>query len=674
MAAPSRVRVRASLVAPALALGAACALAQAEDPAARRVLDLAAMPLEELMEVEVSAVSRRARRAGDVAAAVHVITREDIRRAGLASVPEALRLVPGLHVARINASSWAIAARGFNGRANNKLLVQVDGRSVYSPLFSGVFWDMQDLPLEDLDRIEVILGPGGTLWGANAVNGIINIVTRSAAETHGAVVEAGTGTLDRANLAARYGTALGGDLHLRVHAKHRRHDELETAAGAGAGDDWHATRAGFRADWRATGRDELMLQGELQSGRVDQTALLTSLAAPAVVPTAETLRATGAHLLARWQRRLGHGARTELQVYWDHVRRDEAIADSRADVLDLDFQHHLAARGRHELAWGFGYRLAATRLDGSFTLSLDDPRRHDQVFSAFVLDRIRLRDDLSLSLGSKIEHNDFTGIELQPSARLVWNASERHSLWAAVTRAVRTPTPVDAGLRLNQAALPGTPPVLVSVLGSPDLDAEEVIALEAGFRGAIRPDLTLDVALFYNRYDDLHAPATGAPRLALSPAPARVVQPLPLGNLLEAESYGLEAQASWQPARRWRLTAGYALLETRARPAAPGVGGEILVEGASPEQQLQLHSRLDLGHGLAFDTSVYQVDRLRAFDAPGYTRLDLRLGWQPHDGLEASLGVRNLLDDRHPEFPSRVETLQPSEVPRSLYARALWRW
>jgi len=623
------------------------------------------------MEVQVTSVARKAQAVGDTAAAVHVVTREDIRRAGLSSIPEALRLVPGLQVARFNAHQWAISARGFNARTANKLLVLIDGRSVYSPLFSGVFWDMHDLPIEDLDRIEVILGPGGTLWGANAVNGIINIVTRGAAETQGVAVELGAGSPETADATVRYGGRLGEAGHFRLYARHREHDEFDLTSGAGADDAWRVARGGFRADLEPSHRDAFTLAGDLQSGRLDQTVKLASIAPPGQFPTADTLDTRGAHLLGRWLRDHQSGAQTTVQTYWDHVRREEAVAEQRVNVFDIDVQHRLAPLGAHEITWGFGYRLSAIDLDGSFTISLSDTERHDQVLSAFVHDRIRLRDDLALSLGSKLEHNDFTGFEAQPSARLAWNVTERHSVWAAATRAVRTPTPSETTLRFNQTALPGAPPRLISFFGEDELGSEKVAAFEIGFRGEVLPRVSLDVAAFYNRYEDLISTRAGTPRLEPGP---RVLVPFRFGNLIDGETFGLEAVANWRPVERWSLRAAYTWLEVDVHGKTASAGGVELAEGSDPEQQVQLHSRLDLRHDLAFDASLYWVDRLQAFDLPSYTRLDLRLAWRPTPGLEASVGALNVLDDRHAEFGDASDTVLASEVPRAFYGRLVWRW
>lgn len=608
--------------------------------------DLKKLSIEELMEIDVTSVSRRAERLNQAAAAIVVVTQEDLRRAGVNSLPEALRLINSLQVARQTQRSWAINARGSNTTTSNKLLVLIDGRSVYTPLFSGVFWDVQDTLLEDVERIEVVRGPGATLWGANAVNGIINVVTKRAADTQGGLVTAGAGNEERGFGGVRYGGTIGASGFYRVYGKRFDRDELVLADGAGARDPMRMGQAGFRADWKGAGRDAFTLQGDAYEGRVGE-------------PTRDDTDVDGGNLLGRWSRTLSEDAGLDLQVYWDRTHRDiPGLFEEHLDVFDLDFQHRLPVAERHDLVWGFGYRHHRDRVGNSPTIAFLPARRDFDLVSLFAQDEVSLLDDrLALTFGTKLEHNDSTGLEVQPSVRAAWKASDRRTLWAAVSRAVRTPT------RIDEDFVAFGPGGQVRIQGSRDFESETLLAWELGYRIQPTPDLLLDVAAFYDVYDDLRS----------QEPPADRPFPILLANKLEAEAWGIELRGNFQPLQGWRVQAAWAWLgqdrhlDPDSRDPTRGAG-----EGNDPEHRASLRSLLDLPGGFELDGGLRYVSALPSPAVDAYTELDLRLGWRASDALELSLVGQNLLHESHAEFGPA--TALREEVQRSLYGKATWRF
>ncbi len=596
---------------------------------------LRSMSIQELLEVPVTTVSRRPQKYADAAAALFVISREDIRRSGATNVPELLRMVPGVQVARIDASKWAISARGFNGRYANKLLVQMDGRTLYTPLYSGVYWDVQDTLLEDVERIEVIRGPGATLWGANAVNGIINIITRSAYETESALLSAGLGDEERAVGAFRYGSRIGDAASFRVYAKGFERDGGRYFSGEQAPDDASDRRVGFRADLDASQADSLTLQGDYYEGAAGAAVAAGPVRLEAASET------SGANLLARWSRRLGADAAMELQFYYDHSSRSNWSLHEERDTYDLDFQHHFTAGGNHALVWGAGYRLTRDdirKVPGS-PPDFHPARRDAATFSAFVQDDISLLDgSVHLIVGSKLEHNDYTGWEVQPNVRGLWNLETGTTLWASVSRAVRTPSRLESDVTIV------SDPLTHVIQGNPDMRAERLNAYELGLRMQPLGNLSLDLAAFYNDYDHLQ---TYEPDGPFFPPPFTLV----FDNGMRGSSHGLELAVNWDVSRNWRLKAAYSHLKMDLEPK-PGSRDPLSPQqwDRAPEDQFSLRSLLDLGEDWELDGSLYYVGALPHTEVSSYWRLDLRLGWHPLPGLELSLLARNLLDDGRPEF------------------------
>jgi len=610
--------------------------------AAQASPSLADLSLEELANVEITSVSRRPERLADAAASIYVITSDDIRRSGATSLPEALRLAPNLQVARIDASQYAISARGFNNAIGNKLLVLVDGRTIYTPLFSGVFWDQQDVMLEDVERIEVISGPGATLWGANAVNGVINVITRPARDTQGALLSLHGGNLDSGG-AFRYGGTLGGDGHYRAYAKVGQLQNTKTASGAAVADGRDFGQAGFRADRRA-GRDGFTLQGDGYQGRSEQRAPFLG-----VIPIGR-VETSGVNLLGRWTRTLERGGELQLQAYFDHTEHEDPLLyRPRSDVVDLQFQHGIPLPSQ-KLLWGAGYRRAHDDIPAGVFFAFVPPSRGLNWTNVFVQDEIALGRGVGLTLGVKLESNDYSGVETLPSVRLSWKASERSLVWTALSRAVRAPARLDHDIRSL-----GIGPPFTIILGGPDFEAEVANVLEIGYRAQPTGALSYSATAFVHQWDRLRSG---------QPAPAFVQ------NMIEGDTYGFEAWGNWQVTRAWRLSAGGTTLREhlRLKPGSTDPTGPSAL-GNDPEFQWMLRSSLNVAANQDFDLAVRRVGALPNPAVPSYTALDLRYAWRARRDLELSLTLQNAADPGHPEFnaaPGR------SEIARSVLAAVRW--
>ena len=643
--------------------------------------------LEELANIEVTSVSRCAESLADAPAAIFVITREDIRRSGATTIPELFRRVPGMNVARVDANKWAVSARGFNDRFANKLLVQIDGRTVYSPIFSGVFWDTMDYPLEDIERIEVVRGPGASTWGANAVNGVINILTKSSANTRGGLFSGGGGTEEQGFGTLRYGGALGDGGDYRLYAKGSNRD-----AGFGVSpapfDDWSGVRGGFRADWQASGVHDLTLQGDYFHSGAARIDFRPQPAAPFVYTNAEREISNGANVLARWTRALDADSGWTLQAYWDHLHRRSTgeILMFNMDTLDVDFQHTSTLGERHHVVWGLGYRamdadLTDSRFNG-FILAWDRHQRRLHTPSAFAQDQISLVEDrLGVTLGTKIEHNDLTGVEVQPTARLLWTPTAGQTLWAAMSRAVRTPTLFEDQRSVTQAPVSPQPGVtaFTRIVANPDLSSEEVMAYELGYRGQVTHASNVDVAVFYNVYDDLKVFApTGSTTIG---APAGTSFRLSTHrNQMQGETYGLELGARWNPRVRWQLYGAYSLLRMnlRADAALPATSRAMseAAEQQSPTQQVFLQSSLDLPSNAEMDLIGRFVGRLTGFQQPvdDYISMDLRVGWTPHEKVLVEVVGQNMLDNHHLEVGGSILAGPLHEAQRGIYGKVAISW
>ncbi|ETX02798.1 MAG: TonB-denpendent receptor [Candidatus Entotheonella factor] len=646
-------------------------------------VDLTEMSIEEVLQLEVTSAAKKPQKLGNAAAAIFALTADDIRRSGATSIPEALRMVPGLQVARIDSNKWAITSRGFNGRFANKLLVLIDGRSVYTPSFSGVYWEVQDTLLADLDRIEVIRGPGAALWGANAVNGIINIITKHARDTQGGLLTAGAGTEERGTGSLRYGTALSDTAFLRIYAKYFNRDGSVDTEGRSTPDAWETIRSGVRLDWQATNDDDLTIQGDVYYGEAKQTLSLPSFTPPYRERRTTGIDWVGGNLLGRWQHRFTDLGNLTLQAYYDRTSRDESgVMQETRDTFDLDMQHQFLWGNRQDIIWGLGYRFTDDTFNRSNLIRVQPRSRSLHLFSAFVQDDITLIEDrLKLIVGSKFEHNDHTGFEVQPTVRLLWTPHKRHTVWAALSRAVRTPSRGDDDALTDQLILPpktlqnpGPLPVLVRFLGNRDFVSEKLLAYELGYRMRPIDRLSLDIAAFYNTYDDLRTVEPGLPFTDLTSTPPVIISPLTLDNKLQGETYGVELALEWQLLDRWRINLAYTFLQLDfdldGDSQSTTSGNDA---GFSPNHQVSLRSSIELPGKLTLDTWLRYVDTLSALDIDRYVTLDIRLAWQPLESIELALVGQNLVESHHSEFRQEIFPFQ-TEIERGVYGAISWRF
>ncbi len=613
------------------------------------------------MGIEVVTVSKKPQKLSRSATAIFVITQEDIRRSGVTSIPEALRMVPGIQVARVDANKWAISARGFNGRFSNKLLVLMDGRTVYNPMFAGVLWENQDTMLEDIDRIEVIRGSGGTLWGNNAVNGVINIITKHTEKTQGSLTSIVGGT-EEGILSLRHGGAQGQDFSYRIYTKIFNRDTAFNQQGAH--DDWRMFRSGFRADWNGSPRDTLFITGDLYAGQAGQQITVPNLVAPTFRSTVnEDSDIHGGNLLFRWTHEVSQDSDTTLQIFYDYFDRHETALNATINTFDIDFQHRFLLPFRQEIVWGAAYRYWEDKIPSTFVTTVFPDSQSFNLISGFLQDEIAIiPETLWFTIGSKLSHNDFTGIEVQPSGRILWSPITGHSLWAAVSRAVRVPTRL-----LDNSAITtlgnNTP---ATIRGNQQIQSEVMHSFEAGYRLNTIKWITVDLAGFYNIYDELRG-------IEVNPfPPTSVPTRLNFVNNSEARTYGIEIATDLQLRDWWRIRGAYSYLKIDfERPTGPQV--ITTADGrSSPFNQFSLRSLMNFPHNLEFDSWVRVVDSIKNGMIPSYVELDVRFGWKPFETVELSLVGQNLLDSHHPEFlPSFIST-QQTEIQRSMYGKMTW--
>jgi iron complex outermembrane receptor protein len=649
-------------------------------PAQEAAPDLTTLKIEDLMNVDVTSASKKEQKISRVPAAIFVITQEDIRRSGAIDIPDVLRMVPGLEVAQINPSTWAISARGFNSQYSNKLLVLIDGRTVYTPLFSGVYWDAQDVALDSIERIEVIRGPGATVWGANAVNGVISIITKTARETQSGVATAEGGTLIHGAGMVRYGGKIGARGSYRAFADGFEIGHFLTVDNQNAEDDWRRFHGGFRLDEEISAKDSLTMEGEAIRGNDGEIVpTIISLQPPVNGNLDLRDRFSGWSVLGRWKRVLSPDSETTLQFYFDRSTRGDTTFGTGLNTFDIDFQHHGLWGRRQDFVWGLGYRLNSDGIAHDFRFSMNPPALNYQIFSAFVQDEIAIRPDhLYASIGTKLEHNYFNGFNLQPTARITWTPEDRDMFWAAVSGAQRTPSRGETGFRENETVYPGPDnlPLLISYFGNPAQKNERLIATEAGFRKAFTDRLSFDSAVFFNDYQDLLSGEPGAVRVETDPAPVHFLLPINIANLEHGETHGLEIFANAKLAARWTLSPGYTFLSMHLHRDATSLdtGTALQTEGTIPNQQAQLRSNVNLPWRWQWTTSAYFVGRLVYPKIPSYTRLDSNLAWQASERFSLGLVGQNLLQSLHSEYGGGTTTVNASEIRRSAYARITWRF
>ena len=640
--------------------------------------DVTAISLEDLMNLKVTSVSKREQKLGMAAAAVFVITQDDIRRSGARNVPEALRLAPGLEVARIDENKWAIASRGFNGRFTNKLLVLIDGRSVYTPLFSGVYWNVQDLLLEDVDRIEVIRGPGATLWGANAVNGVINIMTKEASATQGGLVTAQAGNALMGSGGVRYGGKLGDTTSYRVYSKYFKWDSATDTAGNDAFDGWNTARVGFRVDGGMTSVDSYTVQGDVYRGDYGETLTGPTLEAPYTTTFRNDGRFSGGNVLARWNHSFER-SRTSLQVYFDRANSAaSALLDDHLNTYDIDFQHDTQVSPTNNWIWGVGFRSTQDDAVAGTYVTLNPDQRTWNLFSAFAQDEFTFFSQrLRVTLGSKIEHNEFSGFEAEPNGRVLWNFNPTQSVWGAVSRAVRTPSRTEQDMSLDVAVLQPSAetfglPVRVSVFGDRQFKSEDMLAYEGGYRVNLG-HLSFDLATFYNDYSNLLSAEPKAPTVDVTGAIMHLSAPLIASNKISGATYGSELFAEWRALSALKLSGAYTYLRMDIHRDADSL--DVATPdpaGMSPKHQYSVRSALDLGHNLQQDISWRYVDSLSGLAVPSYYSLDARIGWTPVTHLNLSVAGQNLTNNAHIEFRPDFITTTPTVVKRTFQVIARW--
>ena len=655
--------------------------------------DLTGLTIEELMGLKVTSVSKKVQNLSDSAAAIFVITNDDLKKSGVTNIPDALRMVPGVNVSRIDSNKWAVNSRSANSRFADKLLVMIDGRSVYTPSFSGVYWEVQDVMLEDVDRIEVIRGPGATLWGANAVNGVINIITKHAADTLGGLVALGGGNQEQAFAGARYGASLGENTYGRFYAKGFARDGFKYPTGEDANEDWDMARGGFRIDSSLTAKDSLSVHGDIYTGKINQQMDLASSTWSPSDGYSSLVRdktdVSGRNMVALWEHVLSAGSRFTLQAYYDRTERSEAFVKEARDSFDVEFQHLFAVGERNNIVWGGRYRSSEddfSSADLPWVLTLDPESRRDDLFSVFLQDEIMIaRDSLWLTLGSKLEHNDYSGYEVEPSARLLWAVRSNHKLWTSISRAVRTPSRLEHdGNVLNgitpypDSFNPASPfynpsnplPIEYRMVGNQEFEAEKLTAYELGYRFLYSRDLSLDTALFYNDYDKLRALQRQNPVFNGT----TVVQNYLIENSVVADSYGVELALAWQATDWLKLDLAYSYLDSNMN-----AGGQV---GDEPHHQASLRGFVNLRDDLDLNIWLRYVDNVTAFyfksannwyEIDKYVTLDLRLAWRPVAKIELALVGQNLLDSGHIEFVQENFT-RPTEVARSVYGKLTYKF
>lgn len=650
------------------ALGGAAHALNASAPAAD---ELKRLSVEELMNIEVTSVSKTEERLGGAAAAIAVVNSEDIRRFGFTTIPEALRLLPGIHVARRNSNSWAVSARGFSSVNSEKLLVLSDTRSIYTPLFSGVFWDVQDQIMEDIDRIEVIRGPGAALWGSNAVNGVINIATKRAQDTQGLYLQGGGGTEERAFASVRYGGAADNGVAFRVYGKYFDRDDTFNSTPDTA-DDWRMGHVGFRMDFDAAA-DSLTLQGDAYRGHIGQLSPAVEIIGRPGPSGNLEVTATGGNVLGRWRRHIDADSDFQLRLYYDRTRRDDPSFYDTLNTVDLDWQHHFPLTARNDFTWGLNYRFTSNTNNGKGIFNVDPAKSDDRVWSGFAQNQYSPTDALRVTLGVKLEHNDFSGFETQPSLSAAWDIASAQTLWASAARAVRVPTRLERDIAIDVLDPASNP--IIRLLGNDDFEAEELRAYELGYRWQATDALSFDLAAFINRYDGLASLELGTP--FVDPSDGRTVIPVENRNLNDGSAEGVEALVNFAPLEFWRLMASYSYLYLTIEPNGLDLNRGRFQEGSTPRHQFGLRSYLDLPAGWQLNV---QFRRLSAIESipnivtgeglPAYSELDVRVVWRATDALEVAVVGSNLLNRRHVEFGDPASR---GEIERSVYGTLTWR-
>jgi iron complex outermembrane receptor protein len=647
--------------------------------------ELMDLSLEELLGLEVTTFSRTPQLLSATPAAMFVITQKDIVRSGARTIPDVLRMVPGVEVAQVDASTWAVTARGSNGVFANKLLVLQDGRSIYSPLYSGVYWDINDTDLQSIDRIEVIRGPGATMWGSNAVNGVINIITSKATGDDRGKADVVIGTERTEGKFSASGDV--GAASIRAYGKYFDREGFDNSGF----DGWDMLRGGVRVDWDYSETSSLTFTSEVFEGDIGERTVRPSLPAPYSSTADETRGVSGGFALLSWDKQLSDTSGFRFQTYYDQTNTGDVAPAETRDTIDVDWQHHFRWGGRNDIVWGLGYRYSEDETTGDFTITLTPDARRLEIFSAFVQDNLKLSDELFLLVGTKVSRNNFSvnNLEWEPNVRLSWQASEQHTLWSSVARAVRIPSRVEQDGTIHGGVVPpGVPingavysePFLATVQGNPDQETEEVTAYEAGYRGYFGSSVELDVSVFYNEYENVRSievlgPPVCQPESGIPPAggpdscpyfppfnDSYIELTLDMRNLTDFDSYGAEFNMSWQAVGSLYLQGNYSYLHVDDLPVTPFSAGSD-----SPAHQVSLRSLWDMSAAIDLDFWLRYVGELEQQDVPAYITLDARASWEMTERLQMALVGRNLLEEGHVEFVEEFGETTGVEIPREVY-------
>ena len=643
------------------------------------------LSIEELMNVKVTTASRSPQKLTQVASAVFVITQDDIRRSGATSIPDALRMAPGVQVERVGTDKWAVSIRGFNGTYDNKLQVLMDGRSVYSPIFSGVLWEQLDTLMEDIERIEVIRGPAAVSWGSNAVNGVINIITKKAADTQGTLLTAGGGSFEQGFVGARYGGKINEETPFRVYAKGFSRDHTQSLTGGNANDQWHSARGGFRVD-HSRGIDQFTLQGDIFANFDGSTLDKSGISLSPTLTSAMRGHNEGGNIRFRWDRTFSENSSFMLQVYYDRNRSVlQPLGKFDAQSFDVDMQYRFPLSDRHNITWGANYRLYHNKLFDTSLVTFSPRERTNHLAGTFIRDDITLIPDrLMLSIGSRFEHNDFTGMEIQPNARLMWTPNTENSIWMAVSRAVRTPSrgEIDGGINVTPQfqAFPGLPalpfPIVATLQGSKNFNSEKLIAYEVGYRHQFSPQASIDVTGFINDYSQMRDINVSA--LSLSTGlPRQLLLPITFSNQGSALTYGVETSVDWKPRENWRLQGSYSFLNidfssnsvfSKTDPTGGGASK------ANPQHLLSVRSNYDFSDRLQLNLWLRYTSAISLYNIPSYVTMDAKLAYRPTKNTELFVVGQNLFSQNHREYASDFLPTVPVFIPRGIYAGAQWRF
>ena len=633
------------------------------------------LSLEELSDIKVTSATKAPQQLSRVPMAIFVITADEIRRAGVTNIPEALRLAPGVDVARIEGSKWAVGVRGFASRFARSVLVLIDGRTVYTTLFAGTYWEVQDTLLEDVDHIEVIRGPGGTIWGPNAVNGVINIITKHSSQSQGVLVTAGGGNETQGLAQFRYGGARGSRFHYRIYGKAftrgpQYHHDLRNY------DDWRSSQAGFRADWTRSDHDFVTLQGDLYKQEAGHRLSVHSYTPPFLRRVEQNADLSGGNLMGRWTRSLSNGSTLQIQTFYDHTGRFEASLGERRDTFDLDFNIRGPEASLHRFSWGAGIRTSRGAAEEVTTGIILDPwTRTDYLLTGFIQDEIALNEQVSLTIGTKLLRTNFADFEYEPSARMLWAPSKSISAWAAVTRAVRTPSRLerDAFVSIFVNTRPDGIPAFGRFNANRQFTSETLTGYELGYRQLLVGDLYVDFASYFNQYEDLNSQEiTGSAFIETTPQPTHLLLPVQIRNGLYGTSNGFEIAPEWRPAEIYRLRGSYSyqVIALNKYENSQDVGSAPVFERSSPRHKAVVQSSFNLPKGLELDLTYRYVSSLAAQNIPQYSTGDARLGWRIRPNVDISLIGRNLLQPNHIEFTNEAGIAVG--IRRAAFVRLTW--